>query len=191
MVEIKGKTWYRILSPKIFKEKEIGETLANSSDSLKGRQINITFSDLTGDLTKHYARVKLKIIDVKGDHAYTEFLEYELSKPYLTRLTRRRLSKIDVVKDVKLKDGDLARIKTLILTAHRANTRQRTAVRNIIQQTIEKKFNNMDKEVLINLLISDEMQRTVATIVKKIYPLRFLEIRKVEFKSKKKEAKAQ
>ncbi len=184
----KGKTWFKIHAPKIFNEKEIGETIAKDEQAVLGRTIKFPFSEISGDITRHNIYVKLKIEKVTGEHAYTTIVSYELSKPYLQRVVRRRTTKVDVVKNIPLKDGKKYRIKVVAVTLHKTKSSQRASVINDIRTEIENTVKQYDFDGLIAALSIGKLQREIQKKISKTYPLRFLEVRKVERLKEKKEA---
>jgi len=180
-----GKTWFKIVAPKVLNENEIGETLAADGKSLIGKVINMYLSDITGDVTKHYIKVKLKIKEVDGDKALTEIYGYEIAKPYLQRMIRRRMSKVDAVVDMFLKDGKGVRIKGVLTTAHRTNVSKKTALLHAFEDEIKKRFGEFDLGGLVVALSTSKPQKEMAKKLSKIYPIRYLEIRKIEMLNKK------
>jgi small subunit ribosomal protein S3Ae len=185
--KIKGKIWFSIHAPKVFNEAVIGETVGKEEESVNGRNIKIPLSEVNGDITKRHVQLKLKIAKVTGEHAYTEIVGYELSRPYLQRMIRRRSTKIEIVKDLKLKDGKLYRIKLVAITLHKANSSQRAAVTHALAEEIEKIIPNYDIDSLVVTLSTNKLQREIQKKVNKIYPIRYVDIRKIEAKKEKKE----
>jgi small subunit ribosomal protein S3Ae len=185
----KGKIWFKIHAPSAFNENEIGETLGNDETSLKGRLIDVYLSDITGDMTKHNVKLGLRIVDAKGQHAYTEIVDYGLVKQYLSRLFRRYTSKIEVVTDVVLKDGKKFRIKGLAVTAYKANRGQQSAIHTALKKELTKRIPEFDMPGLVNALSTSGIQREIAMGMQKIFPIKAVEVRKVEPIKAKKERK--
>jgi len=178
--KVKGKTWFKIHAPKIFNERDIGETIGNDSDSIKGRILSLPLSEVTGDITKHYIKIGLKIVDVKGIEAYTEPVDYNISRQYFSRLVRRRSSKIEVINDVKLKDEQTFRIKTVVVTAYKADSRQKSSLHRAVHKEMEKRASQLDFPSLIIAFSTGKIQKEIGEIVRKIFPLKTIEVRKVE-----------
>ncbi len=178
MAEAK-KSWIQIHAPKKWKEKVVGETLG-TPDSVKGRTLIVYYSDLSGDVTKYYIKLKLQITDVKGEHAYTSIKEYEIMRPHLARMIRRRISKVDVIKDLQTKDGKKVRMKLVAITPSKANTSQKTLLRKRIEEELEKIVPAYELEELIVEVANGKIQNELAKKVKSIYPIRYMEVRKIE-----------
>lgn len=183
----KGKIWYKIHAPKIFNEKEIGETVGTDEASIMGRTVNLPLSEITGDVTKHYIKLSMKIVDVKGEHAYTEITEYGLVKQYLTRMLRRHSSKIEAVNDVKLDDGKMYRIKSVTITFSKADASQKSAIYHALHKEMEKRTVNGNLPNLVLAFSTGKVQKEVSEIVRKIFPVKIIEVRKIEMLPMKKE----
>jgi len=184
--KVKGKTWFKIHAPKIFNERDIGETIGNDADSIKGRILSLPLSEVTGDITKHHIKIGLKIVDVKGLEAYTEPIEYNISRQYFSRLVRRRSSKIEVINDVKLKDDQTFRIKTVVVTAYKADSRQKSSLHRDVHKEMEKRATQLDFPSLIIAFSTGKLQREIGEIVRKVFPIKMIEVRKVEIHKIKK-----
>lgn len=181
----KGKTWFKILAPAIFNKMEIGETLAIEPEALKNRGLTAQYSIVSGDVTKSQIKLKLKITNIEGEHANTEILGYEISKAIPQKFARRRASKIDEVVDMKIKDK-FVRLKAIAITLKKANTSQRTAIRKAIKAEVLRNLRELTFEQLIIELASGRPQKMIQKRVKLIYPIKFMEIRKLEILPEKK-----
>jgi small subunit ribosomal protein S3Ae len=176
----KGKRWYKILAPKLFNEVEIGETLASDPKSLKGRKIEVGLGTLLGDLTKQHIKLKLRVEEVVGDKAKTGIVGYEVARSYLSRLIRKRISKIEMVSDVVTKDKQKIRLKSWIITLHRAQSSQQSAIRRRYAELIGKIVKEYNYQALILTLATGGFQKNIAKRLKKIYPIRYVEVRRID-----------
>lgn len=174
---MKKKEWYKIHAPKLFNEIEIGETAALSPEKLNGRTIWVHYPELTQDFSKQHIKLKLRVNKVNGVHAYTELEEYEISRQFLHRVVRRRASKIEVVKDMNLKDAKI-RIKIVAITLKKTNRTQETKIRKKISKKIEEWKDFTFYKFMIDVF-GGKIQREIKSECGKIFPLRFLEIRKI------------
>jgi small subunit ribosomal protein S3Ae len=175
----KTKNWYRVFAPKVFNEVELGEAIAADTESLKGRMIRANFSELAKDLTKHHMTCVLKIIDVIEGVARTELVGYFLSRQYIQRALRRNTTKIEDVIDVKMKDKNV-RVKTTAITVYKTSLSQRAALQKAINAEMRKALIGIDMDTLILSAASSKIQRDVLKNVKSIFPVKFLEIRRIE-----------
>ena len=58
-IKVKKKTWVKILSPAIFGQKEIGETIVFEPKKLVGKKIDTNLMILTGDPRKQHVTIGL------------------------------------------------------------------------------------------------------------------------------------
>jgi small subunit ribosomal protein S3Ae len=175
------KIWLNIVAPKVFNETIVGETTTTEPEKVVGRTVWVYYPQLSGDLTKHYIKVRLLITEVKGEQAHTKIYGYEVTRPYLARFIRRRKSKIDVIKDVSTRDEKI-RMKWVVLTAYKANAAQRTAIRKKLEELIEKKIPEYSMEQLIVDIANKKLQKEFEKVLNKIYPIAFIDVRKIEVK---------
>lgn len=112
----KLKNWYIVYAPEFFGSKEIGLTPADDPEKVKGRVIETTLKDLTGDFTKGHVKLYFQIYDVKGQNAYTKFKGHKLARSYIRSLVRRRTTRIDGIFNITTKDGYKLRVMGMVLS---------------------------------------------------------------------------
>ncbi|MEE8167982.1 MAG: 30S ribosomal protein S3ae [Candidatus Hydrothermarchaeales archaeon] len=176
----KSKKWYEILAPEMFDEANIGETIASDPSELKGRVIETTMHDLTGDFSKHHIKLRFQIVDVKGGKAYTKFAGQSLSRDYMRSQIRRKTTRVEGVTDVETNDGQKLRVKTIALAVGRAQTAQERLIRRIMSERVREiarslSLNHFIREVVLGK-VSTEMYRRA----QKIYPIKRVEVRKMK-----------
>lgn len=164
----KQKEWYTILAPKIFQEKEIGETPALSVDQVIGRTLEVNLADLTGDFNYMYTKVKFRVSEVKGKTAYAEVIGHELLRDYVKMQIRRRRSVIRAIFNVKTKDEKSLRITFLAVIQNRINSSQQRAIRKEVVDYIKKKASEQDFDKFIQDVIYGNLAREVTPLIKKI-----------------------
>jgi small subunit ribosomal protein S3Ae len=178
--KIKGKEWYTLIAPKIFKEKIIGETLTNEPKSLIGRTTRVNLMNLTDDFSKYYIKMYLKVVDVKEKNAYTEFAGLECMRDYISRWIRYGIKRIDTIQDLMTKDEKKVRVKTIIITSKKIKKSVAEALKKFVEDKLKKEVSSSTMDELIEKMISDTIKKSVIEEGKKIYPIRAFEIRKVE-----------
>lgn len=175
----KKKSFYSILSPKIFGEKVVGETPALKKENLIGRTIYVSLNDLTGDVKHFQTKIKLRIKEVDGQNARTEYIGQEILMDKILRIVRKWSSKIEFINDIPLKNKKF-RIKTLIVTRRRVNTTLKNTIRRESSSIIKDYFKDKPKDQIITDINNGNIQRIVINKINKIYPLKEVEIRKTE-----------
>jgi len=85
----KGKDWFDILSPPELGSKVLYQTPSTDPASLIGRNINVPVSEVTGERSKYFVRLKFRIADVKGSNAQTIHNGMQCMNEYLSRIVRK------------------------------------------------------------------------------------------------------
>ena len=181
----KLKSWYTIYAPEMFEGKETGKILSLEDKQLMNRILKISLADLTGDLSQSYTNLHFRVVSVTGKTAQTAMLGHELSRGYLKTLVRRGRSVLPVVKDVVTRDGVSLRVKAVAFTARRVSSPVAKAIRaevvgEITDRSKEMSFSQMEQEMIFGKFSSRLFNR-----IKKISPIKRVEIRKTEVISKK------
>ncbi len=161
---------------------ELGVTPADDADKVMNRTVEITLAELTNDYSNQnpYKKLIFKVNRVAGDNAYTKFHMYELTRDYLNSLTRRRTSKIEDVVDVTTADGYVLRVKPVAFTVKRCKTSQRRAIRAVMRQIVEETARKENFVQFLQECVLGKIPSEIYKNAKKIYPLRRVEIRKIE-----------
>jgi len=176
------KKWYTLIAPEYFGLAEIGETPADDPNKVVNRTVEITLAELTNDYSNQnpYKKLIFKVYRVSGENAYTKFHRFEMMREYINSLIRRRTSKIDDVIDVTTADGYKLRVKPVAFTIKRCKTSQKSVIRKIMREII---INNATQKNFVQFLQECILGRIPSEIyknAKRIYPLRRVEINKIE-----------
>lgn len=176
------KRWYTLVAPEYLGMAEIGETPADDPDKVVNRTVEVTLSELLGDYSNQnpYKKLIFKVYRVAGDKAYTKFHKFELTREYLNSLTRRRTSKIEDVVNIVTKDGYKLRVKSVSFTTKKCKTSQRRAVRAIMREIVTKRSSETNFVQFIQECVLGKIPSDIYKAAKRIYPLRRVEVRKVE-----------
>ncbi len=178
----KLKSWYAVQAPAIFDKKEIGQVVSGEEENLSKRVMRVSMGELTGTLSpgNAFTNVYFRITGVTGKTAHTKFVGHELAPSYIKTLLRRRRSIIYHVDDVKTKDGQGIRIKSVAVTAFRVSEAIRHDLRAAVSREIKAAAAEMDLDALAQDILFGKFAARVFGKVKQITPLRRLEIRKSE-----------
>ncbi|ACS90321.1 MULTISPECIES: 30S ribosomal protein S3ae [Thermococcus] len=176
----KLKDWYIVYAPEFFGNVEIGLTPADEPEKVKGRIIETTLRDVTGDFTKGHVKLYFRIHDVKGQNAYTKFKGHKLARSYIRSLVRRRTTRIDGIFNVTTKDGYKLRVMGMVIAIRRIQSSQERAVREVMEDLIRKKAEELTFTEFVLEAVNGKMGAELAREAKKIYPLKRAEIRKIK-----------
>ncbi|MEM4554945.1 MAG: hypothetical protein QXT25_03795 [Candidatus Anstonellaceae archaeon] len=180
----KTKIWYSVLAPDFFDSKEIGQIISSDESNLKNRVIKIGLGELTGTFSPNtaYTNLFFRVKEVVGRTAKTAFIGHELMPGYVRTLARRRRSVINQVDDVVTKDGVPMRIKMLCITGLKVSESVRTDVRKALSAAIKSIASATDFPVLSQELAYGKLSSKLFNAVKKIGPIKRVEVRKSEVK---------
>jgi len=182
--KLKGKEWYVMIAPKMFKEKVIGETPVGDPKTLIGRRIDVHLIKLINDLSKYYIKFYFKVNDVKQNKAYTEFAGLECLTDYISRLIRYGIKRVDIIQDLTTKDGAKIRVKTIVITRKKMKKSVETSLKEFVEDKIKKEVESSNLDGFIEKIINDTLKNSMVKEGSKIYPIRTFEIRKIERLSK-------
>jgi small subunit ribosomal protein S3Ae len=174
----RAKEWYKVYAPDMFSRMQLGETPADSADTVMGRITEATVQDLTGDFSKMHIKLKFKVHDVRGFEAHTMFAGHDLTSDYVRRLTRRKRTKTDTVVKVVTKDGWGVVIKPMAVSEQRIQASQETAIRRIMDEEIRRVASGVTIGELVRMLIMGDMSKAVSEASRKIVPIKRIEIRR-------------
>jgi len=176
----KAKNWYQILSPSLFNNVPVAETLAETPDSLIGRVTEVSLQDLTNDFRKSHIKLLFTVDKVEQNTAHTQLKGSVLTSDYLRRMIRRRKSRVDGVFEVQTRDGALLRVKPFAIAEKRIQSSQKKLIRNMMNEVISKE----GKTKTLNAFIRDCLEGKIGSEIYKhckiYYPVKRIEINKTE-----------
>jgi len=174
----KNKKVYSIIAPETFGSQELGTTLANEPQKLKGRTIRVSLKDLTGDRSKQYIILTFKLENVSNETVNTKFKKFNLSKGYLRSKVRKGISKIDYTKRIRLEDTE-AQIKIIVLTPQSVTNIQKKEITTFMSKFLDdykdKKSDQFVQEVLFGKIGTNIYHR-----LKSICPIKRIEVENIE-----------
>ena len=178
----KLKSWYTLVAPEMFESKELGQVVSSDEPNLKNRVIRIGLGDMLGSFSQGTAYTVLffRVSGVTGKTAHTKFIGHELVPGYIRTLARRRRSIMSQVDDVVTKDGVSVRIKSMCISGIKVSEAVRADVRKAISETVKAIAKQTDFPLLAQEMVFGKLSSKIFGAVKKIGPLKRVEIRKSE-----------
>lgn len=175
------KKYFSILAPKLFQERELGQTIAYDSSSLQGRRMDSNLMMLTGNIKKQHINLTFIVDRVQGDTGFTRVQRYEVLAAAIKRKVRRQRDRLDESFTCVTKDNKIVRMKPLVITAIKTSRPVKSDLRNKVIQHIINSVRKVDYDSLVMDLINEKLQREIASTMKKIVPIRFVDIRVMEY----------
>ena len=176
----KKKKWFIIVAPKEFNNVVLGETPAYEPENLMGRSIIVNLMTLVRDPKKQSYNVTFKVIEVRNNEAHTMCIRYELPTVNIKRLIKKAKEKVDDAFMIETKDNVKAMIKPLFVTKAMTQHSKLTFLRKRTQEFLSRVAKDKTFSELISMLVTTELQRSLRSELKKIYPLSVCEIRMLE-----------
>ena len=162
---------------KVFNNAFLGETLVEDAKLLLGRSISSNLMLLTNDMKKQNTTVKFKITNIVNNKAVAEPVGYSIANASIKRLIRRGKARVDISFLCKTKDNRTVRIKPIIITKNCTTKRVLTALRNNCSILITNHIKETNYADLFLDIVNSKLQRNLFDQLKKIYPLKTVEIR--------------
>ena len=180
----KMKSWYTLVAPEIFDSKEMGQVVSSDEANLINRKVKIGLGDMLDSFSQStaYTAMYFRIKEVRGKSAITAFIGHELVPGYVSTLARRRRSVMNQVDDVVTKDGVGVRIKMICVSGLKVSEGVRADVSKGISQTVRALASQMDFQTLAQEMVFGKLSAKLYASVKKMGPIKRVEIRKSEVK---------
>ncbi len=176
----KAKSWYKVYVPEIFGRTYIGDTISSDPATVMGRVMNTTLGEIIQDYAKQHVKLKIKVTNVAGDAAYTDFIGHEIARDYLRSMVKRRASRIDLILPVTTKDGKKVQLTTTCFTLSRANSSQVHSIRQTMSQHLAAHAAELELNAFVKEIVSGDLAKELNKMVKEIYPVRRVEVVKSE-----------
>ncbi|MHA1299574.1 MAG: 30S ribosomal protein S3ae [Candidatus Helarchaeota archaeon] len=181
--KFKNKVWYKIQTPKVFGNKEIGSTpvFEDKKSSLNERVFETTLYDLTGDFNHIHVILKFKYKELGAANTInTMFWGCDFTRDYLRSLVRRTTTRIDGIFNLITKDGYFIRVTALVITQRRAKTNQQKEIRAIMKEIFENAAKNLDFSEFSYNAVYGNIAKEIYQRCEKIYPIRRSEVMKIK-----------
>ncbi|MEL9991680.1 MAG: 30S ribosomal protein S3ae [Thermoproteus sp.] len=182
-----AKRWYTVYTPSYLNGVAVAEVPASEPQKLLGRTLEISFFELTKDISHLPIKIRLQINRVDGGNAYTRFKGLELSRDYIRSLIRRGTSKAVAYIDVTTRDGWKLRLTVMGITSARVSTSRKSAIRKAFSSLVSQKAQSLDIGSLLKEVLEGSLAAELFVAAKKIYPMRKVEIAKIKVLSYPKE----
>jgi len=176
----KGKDWFTVLAPKLFGETHLADTPAMDSKLVLGRSIEVGVPELTGDQSKYYMKLNFKINNVSEKNAQTQFNGFYSTRDYISRMVRKRSSKVRIIKNIETKDKWNLRISMVAVLLNNADANVQKKLREKATQYLDSNAQKFTVDDLVKAAVNGFIQKNLKKNSSKIYPVRFMEIEKIE-----------
>ena len=184
--KIKKKKWVQIIAPAYFNSELLGVIPVTETKSLVGRSITVNLMALTRDIKKQNTNLRFSIKKIQGENATTEIYGYYLSAASIRRLVRRGKQKIEISFICKTSDNKRVRIKPLMVPINKVKGSVAASLSKAASKFVIEYLSKISLDNLIKDLISGKLRKEMKDALKKIYPIKIVEIAKLHIEEGKK-----
>src|SRR3989338_1396914 len=179
-LKIVKKKWLLIRASKFFNNELLGECYVPGPEHLLGRTISANLANLTGDIRQQSVTLKFLVTSLENDAGIADVVSCEMSPSAIRRIVRKGSDRIDESFICEAENGQKVRIKPMIITKAASNSAVHRLLRKALVSSLVKYVRKHTFESLINEVITSKLQTTVKSELKKIYPLKAVEVRVLE-----------
>lgn len=177
--KIKKKFPVEFVAPEFLNSKSLGHSNVSDLNTLVGKTSKMNMMYISGNVKNQNVRLVFKVMEVNSGLAKTNVVEYSQIPYYLGRFVK---SGSDLIEDsfvVTSKDGIDVRVKPFVVT--KKNTSQMTisALRLALRDLVAKEAASKEYSEFISSVVFSKIQTTFRNEIKKIFPVKVLEFRKV------------
>lgn len=181
------KEWFQVMAPAAFKEtKPVGWTVCKKpvgtqvvSDFLRNRVAEISYADIKEDHKFVNKKIKIKIDEINGNNCFTSFYQYEVVREKIATLLKKRQSLIEVIVEVKSKEGVLFRVTLIAVTSRRnhqakLNSYAQTSKIRLFRKKMGGELSRIAASHLandfVNDIVTEQLDQKLQEFAQKIIP---------------------
>ncbi len=183
-IKIKKKTWFKVVAPKIFGNKEIGESYLESAEKAIGRKMNVNLRDLTGSFKDQNVYVGLQITKVNGSILNTSATGYQLTSAHVKRAIKKNTNRLDDFYTLTTKGGKEVILKSLMITFGKTQRSTRSQLRKALGEYFAEEIGKVSLDDFISNLVNHKLQISAKRKLNKIYPLKEVSVRVLKLNEK-------
>ncbi len=185
--QVKGKilkkSWYPIVSTKSFDSTYLGECYVAEPSMMLDRTLTVNLANLTGDIRQQGISLQFRISEIEEGKGTARVVGYDASPAQLRRLVRKGVERLDDSIVCKTSAGELVSIKPFAVTRTSSSKSKLSLIRKLLREELAKEMLSQTFDDIIKTAISNKLQTSLKTAVKKILPLKALEIRRLRLVS--------
>lgn len=176
----KKKSWYTILAPKVFGEKEVGHIVSTDAENISGKAVEANLMHLSGNIKKQHITLSLGVNKVAGNTAHTEVRRYAMNTAFLKRMARKGKSKVAESILLETQDNVKVRLKLIGVTRNVITSGVLKALRAELIKQAAYATQTMNYDDLVSAIVSNKFQKQLKTKIDPIYPSSVVEVTKLD-----------
>ena len=175
-LKIIKKKWLQIRASKFFDNELLGDCYVASPDLLMGRTVAANLANLTGDIRQQSVTLKFIVTSMEGEAGIADVIGYQMASSAIRRVVRRGSDRLDESFVCETSDGKKVRIKPMAITKTTTNSAVHRSIRKMLTNSLVQIVKKHTFDSLINEIITSKLQMAAKADLKKIYPLKAVEI---------------
>ena len=178
--KVKRKFPIEIKAPAVYNSITLGKSQVTDIKTVIGKTIKLNLMYVTKSVRNLNARISFRVNEVNQGVAKTQIVNYQQIPYYLNRFVK---TGSDLVEDSFVcvsKDGLSIRVKPFIITKKNTSILIATAIRVKAKEIVGKEIESCSAEEFVYSVASSKVQKTFRNDLKKIFPLKAFEFKKVE-----------
>lgn len=184
--KVKKKKWVPVLAPKIFNNVLLGETNVTEDEQIMKKSVKLNLGTVTNDMRKQGFLVRFDIIKLKEGKAYTALTGIAMTPSGMKRLIRRGRSKVEDSFLARLKDGEVVRVKPVVVTINSASKAAQTSIRLAIREKVKDILGKSTLDSFVNEVLQNKIQKLLKEVANKSHPTRTADIKAIQLLPKSK-----
>lgn len=180
--KIKRKFPVEIVAPQSLASSTIGRADVTDLSTLVGRTSKLNLMHVTGNARNQNIRLTFKVTEVSSGKAVTEVKSYEQIPYYLGRQVKKGSDLVEDSFDLETKDGAKVRVKPFMITKQNASSIVKSSLRQKSRDLLTEDALTKTYDEFVGGVIHGKVQATFRNELKKIFPLKMFELRRVEKK---------
>lgn len=175
-LKIVKKKWLQIRASKFFDSELLGDCYVAGPELLMGRTVSANLANLTGDIRQQSVTLKFIVTSMDGEAGIADVVGYQMAPSAIRRIVRRGSDRLDESFVCETSDGRKVRIKPMAITKTITNSAVHRSLRKLLVGILVKMVKKHTFDSLINEVITSKLQMEVKAELKKVYPLKAVEI---------------
>lgn len=177
----KRKYPVEIIAPEFLNSAKLGSSQVTDLNSMIGKTAKLNMMYITGNVKNQNVRLTFIVEDVKSGLAKSVVKTYEQIPYYLGRFVKAGSTLVEDSFTAVSKDGRNVRVKPFIVTKMKASALTCDLLRTNAKVIITKEIESKTYDEFISTVFNGNVQTSLRNSLKKYYPLKTFELKKVGF----------
>jgi small subunit ribosomal protein S3Ae len=169
-----------IVAPEFLNSAKLGSSQVSDLNSLVGKTSKINLMYISNNVKNQNVRLTFVVSEVASGLAKTQVKKYEQIPYYLGRFVKAGSSLVEDSITLVSKDGKKLRVKPFIVTKLKSTALTADLLRSNTKKILAKELEEKTYDEFMSSVINGNIQLSLRNSLKKFYPLKTLELRRVE-----------